>query len=883
MIIHPHDNTCSYSDFFRKKNLQTYVSTVKLHDNKRIYRQVFEQMEITFLYVDFSFYNKKFDEAAWTANIELKVLKISGEEEPSEVASNEITKEVNKDENCVTVTDNWGNATPGEYWKPGHYRWEAHINGLLVDSHEFYIQNFGVVSEGENPYFSIYGIKTFESVSTPDKPENRQYYNTFRFDATHFIFVELEIRNNLPKQVWQGEFFFNFYNGARQLTGTRCIRQTVATIHHNHSYTILASIGSDTEVTWQKDDYMVEIWFMDQKIAVVSFTVGNAEQRGNPKVFIPQKAEETINQEVAFNMDEDEMFADLNQMVGLEAIRKKLKDYVAFVKFKKLRAEKGIEEFGDLNLHAIFVGNPGTGKTTVARTLGKIYHQLGLLPKDTVFEADRALLVGKYIGETAPQTREVIEKARGGILLIDEAYSLIKIDDSRDYGKESLEIILKEMSDGPGDIAIIVAGYPKEMNEFLDFNPGLRSRFQTTYEFPDYVPEEMMDIAKIMATRKHLKISTDAFNDLNQLLTEAYRNRNRTFGNARLVGSIIEEAQLNLGVRIMNHPHPESLSADEISTITSIDLANISAKPLARVPDLSVNETLLVTTLDELNRLVGIHRVKQEVSDLIKLARYHKEIGKNILQSFSLHNVFTGNPGTGKTTVARLMAKLYKALGILERGHLVECSRENLVAGYVGQTAIKTNNMIDEAIGGVLFIDEAYALNGRNGQAGDFGHEAIEVILKRMEDERGRFAVIIAGYTKEIETFLDSNPGLRSRFDNVLHFDDYNAADLGTIARTMLANKGLKATDAAMKIINDYFAFHVANRDHFFGNARFVRKVIEKACRNQLLRMGSMLPAERTLEIMETITQEDVAEFESAHDLLQVKPRLGFSINHKPN
>jgi len=871
----PECNTSS--DLYRARSLRTFISPVKLDDNKRLYRQVYERFEVSYIHAEFCFFNKKFDEQDWDASIDLKVFEVSEPDFPVELGSTQTSRKVSKDENIVTVTDNWGREALGDYWDSGKYRWEAWINGQLVDVHEFYVQDFGLVKAGENPYFNVFSLKLFESPSTPELIDKRAYMLTFRFDTSRYIYAELDIENLQPESKWWGEFFFHFYNDAKQFIGSKTILAQVESKRANNSFVIEAGLGSDTEVTWVKDNYTVEVWFMGQKMASAAFAVDTAEKRGSPKTIIPEKPKtDQEKTELTMLPGEEELFSDLKGLVGLDGIRNKLKDYVSFVKYKQLRAEKGLESFDKLNLHAVFTGNPGTGKTTVARTLGKIYHHLGLLPKDTVFEADRSMLIGRYIGETAPQTLDIIEKARGGILFIDEAYSLARTDDGKDFGREALEVLIKEMSDGKGDIAVVVAGYPKEMNTFLEFNPGLRSRFQNIYEFPDYVPEELLDIAIIKAARKNLSIDSQAINEINQILTEAYRNRTRTFGNARLVGSIIEEAQINLGVRIMNHPNPASLSTEELSTITTKDLQRISIKPCARLPRIEVNEVLLAETLTDLNQMVGITRVKQEVNDIVKLVRYHKEIDKNILQSFSFHNIFTGNPGTGKTTVARLMARLFKALGILERGHLVECSRENLVAGFVGQTAIKTSEKIDEAIGGILFIDEAYSLGAHSSQTLDYGHEAIEVILKRMEDDRGRFAVIVAGYTKEMQVFLDSNPGLRSRFDNTIFFEDYSAGELCSIARVILEEKGLTADDEAMKVLEAYFKIHVENRDQFFGNARFVRKVIEKASRNQLLRMGSTLPANRTREMMELITLDDVKEFSSGMDTLQVKPRLGF-------
>jgi SpoVK/Ycf46/Vps4 family AAA+-type ATPase len=256
------------------------------------------------------------------------------------------------------------------------------------------------------------------------------------------------------------------------------------------------------------------------------------------------------------------------------------------------------------------------------------------------------------------------------------------------------------------------------------------------------------------------------------------------------------------------------------------------------------------------------------------LVRYYRETGKDVLNRFSLHTIFTGNPGTGKTTLARIVGKIYKALGLLERGHVVETGREGLIAGYVGQTALKTKDKIEEAKGGVLFIDEAYALS--DGGQNDFGKEAVEVILKTMEDERGKFAVIAAGYPDNMNVFLHANPGLKSRFDRVWHFYDYQPDILLKIAISMFDTEGLKLDESAEKYLVDLLNKLYATRDKFFGNARSIRKIVEQAVKKQNLRMASLPAEERTQSMMEQVSIMDLQDIALDEKNMQEKKSMGF-------
>ncbi len=273
-----------------------------------------------------------------------------------------------------------------------------------------------------------------------------------------------------------------------------------------------------------------------------------------------------------------------------------------------------------------------------------------------------------------------------------------------------------------------------------------------------------------------------------------------------------------------------------------------------------VNEPLEGDPYKELDELIGLDAVKQEVRSLANFVRLQKQRQDKGLKTpkMSYHLVFTGSPGTGKTTVARIVARIYKDLGILKKGHTVETDRSGLVAEYMGQTAVKTNAVIDSAMNGVLFIDEAYALVPEDGRGSDYGQEAISTLLKRMEDDRDKLVVIIAGYTNEMKRFIDSNPGLQSRFSRYINFPDYTAEELVDIFHMYMRKNEYTISASADDMLRERMDYVVAHKDRNFGNARYVRNVFEKAIQQQANRLSgrSGLDSRQLMEL----TSEDLKQ-----------------------
>ena len=847
---------------FKIKDIKVFSSKENLYLNVKKYRKVYDEIESRYLYCELSFYNKLFDEIDWKALFSFNCINLNTYQS---ICKLEKEMEIEKDKNIIYVREGWGTPDPG-WWKKGAYRWEVSIDGEVVGATDFFITNGGIVTETENPYFDILEVRLFESARVGQPVEERTYLQKFDADITRYINVELKLINRLKTETsFPLELQFNFYNDSGQqkayITYFKEIKDKPDLIEIDTGY------GADAPGYWFEDRYTIEVIFMDQLIAVIPFEVGDLEEeQDGPILFATINDPEVINKVLINTPVAKPTFEDakeeLEALIGLKSVKGQINELASYLQFLKVRREKGLEADQPINLHSVFTGNPGTGKTTVANMLGKIYHSLDLLSHGKVHEVGRADLVGEFIGQTAPKVKKALEKARGGILFIDEAYALTnRGDENKDFGKEVIEVLLKELSDGSQDLAIIFAGYPKEMQNFLNSNSGLASRLRNIIQFPDYSPDELMQIASYTAEKRGVTIDEEAGKRIHKHLVEVYRNRDEHFGNARFVNGIIEEAKQNMALRLVNEEKVlEELEPEELSTIQLKDIQKVFRDGIDERVLLPIDEALLNDTLAQLRNLVGLNEIKREVDEMAKLVRYYREIGKDIKTAFSVHTVFIGNPGTGKTTVARLLVQIYKALGILERGHLVECDRRSLVAGYVGQTAIKTGELIDKAIGGGLFIDEAYSLT-KSGSS-DFGREAVETLLKRMEDQRGEFMVIVAGYPNEMREFLEANPGLLSRFDKQFEFKDYKLNELINIAKMMFDKEELLLAPEALNHLGSYIEKLLNNKHKYFGNARTVRKIVNETIKRQNLRMAGMDSKERKPDMISTVTLDDISGFQ---------------------
>ncbi len=506
----------------------------------------------------------------------------------------------------------------------------------------------------------------------------------------------------------------------------------------------------------------------------------------------------------------EEVMLEFDKYVGVDEIKNTMTGIVNSIRsFQKLHPDKTYE----LKDHYLFLGNPGTGKTTMARVFADALSAMGILPSGQLVEVAPKDLKGQYMGHTGPKVDAVFDRAMGGVLFIDEAYDMWGGENDT-FGNEAVTALIKNVEDRRGKLVVILAGYPREMGIFATANPGIPSRFNTTVNFRDYKGEELTEIARRMIAAQGYTLDEKADKAIGKFFEKMYVSRKKDFANAREVRNAVDKAIKAQNTRIQAAMEQPGFDASSEFVITMADFTGENENP-----PMSVDE--VIATLDD---LIGMDHIKQEIRKLANVAmvnrmRMERGIGAAALQPVNI--ILTGNPGTGKTTIAKRLGQVLHAAGVLPTDKVVEREAKTILSSYVNASGQNMDKAVDEAMGGVLFIDEAYNLLPQPGSMNNTGNEALDALMTRMENDKGKFVVVIAGYKDRMEELIRrGNPGLMSRFNKNLHIDDYDADALTQIFKINAQKRKFTLTPEAEAALEWRMNEMVINKGIHFGNAR---------------------------------------------------------------
>ena len=728
----------------------------------------------------------------------------------------------------------------------------------------------------KNNFFSDIDFKIIQSrvfdLQDSINSGKRTYLKVFDEQRTNFIAVEILIFNpyyNQRNLFWNG--LAVWYMDDEEV-GRNNFNLEVKSDWE--IVEVVQSWGTPVPGFWKDSECRVEILLENKLVCTHFFSVGNSQvidfqniQVDELKIFNRESFNQIKRSENIMSISNENyslqlILEELNGYVGLKNLKHSLSEFITYINFVQERKKQGIDVKENLTAHCIFLGNPGTGKTSIARILGRFFKSVGLLENGHVVEVDRSTLVGEYIGETAQKTEKVIKQALGGILFIDEAYTLKRDTNGNDFGQEAIDIILKRMEDFNGKFFVIAAGYPELMQNFLNSNPGLKSRFTHLFLFDDFSANELVEIYKLFSSRDKFIITPEAEELLTNKLKLIYENDKNSLGNARFVRNLFNETKVQLSKRY------HSLKYDErnfyaSSTIIIDDILSAFNNYEKHSKGFVFNDDKLNKYLNELNNLVGLEDVKKTFSKLlasIKVEQLKKERAISSLPK-NLNSIFICDPGAGTSTVARLFGKVFKELSLIESGQLVEIDSSYFYGLNKIDSYLTLDKIFQDSIGKIIVVnDSVITLKAKS----DFSDSLLQYFLKKLYLYRDKVVAVLTGNQDEFEDLFESVPVIENQFPNIYNFGHYSTRQLLEIALNICQKKNYQLEEGAWQQMLDLLAKLRSDKNKNFYNARTIKEILNKAIANQEERIIS-LKHPKDADLM-TITYEDFTGLSSDED-----------------
>lgn len=555
----------------------------------------------------------------------------------------------------------------------------------------------------------------------------------------------------------------------------------------------------------------------------------------------------------------EEAVNKLKSLIGLDNIKKQILDHTALVQLNNLRASKGIFNRNP-PMHMVFTGNPGTGKTTVAKYIGEIYHSIGILSSGHVVETERTKLVSEWIGGTEINTKNAIKSASGGVLFIDEAYNLFTgANDTKDFGMRVIETLLTYLSAENTDMIVILAGYTNEMEKMLKANPGMKSRFPYIFHFEDYTPKELMQIGKIVLEKEQYKMTPEAEKKLAKYVINEYDHKDEHFGNGRFITRLITTHIIpSLSNRLLTKKL-DNISLEEITTIEAYDVPEVATHDFKPK---ELDETILSESLEKLDDLISLQNAKQALHDFVDISRLRHQQGTLKITAQSLCWDFIGKTGTGKGTVAEILGRILQGLGILKTGQTI-CVNADELTGTDSYQVL--GEAIKDAKDGLLFLD----MDAPNDNNLNLSHLRVWIINRLRELEQTTALVFgqIKAEEDSIAQDLATN-GIAS-YGNTIIFNDFTSEELVEILESLLKREyQLDMKPAAKDRITKYLESIKTSENKFKTTPVNLRTIIHIAqtvahiTQLRLVRSGGS----------HSVTKSDVAHFKWN------KRKVGFTI-----